>query len=136
MDRIIETADGYDVIVAGRTFGTWRSKREAAGGLAVEQRRASDFGKLSDDELQHMAQHVAYDFLPAARRDACRAELQRRRAEGKARAEDAESERLMAQSDAETQRREAARREDAGSERLMAQSDAETQRYHEWRNRD
>ena len=39
MDRIIETQDGYDVIVNHKRFGTWRSKREAAGGLQVEQRR-------------------------------------------------------------------------------------------------
>ena len=39
MDRIIETQDGYDVIVNHQRFGTWRSKREAAGGLQVEQLR-------------------------------------------------------------------------------------------------
>ena len=42
MDRIIETADGFDVVVNGRTFGTWRSRAEAAGGLAVERRREAD----------------------------------------------------------------------------------------------
>ena len=41
MDRIIETQDGYDVIVDGKTYGTWRSKAEAAAGLHVEQRRAA-----------------------------------------------------------------------------------------------
>ena len=41
MDRIIETQDGYDVIVDGKTYGTWRSKAEASGGLQVEQRRAA-----------------------------------------------------------------------------------------------
>ena len=39
MDRIIETQDGYDVIVNHQRFGTWRSKREAASGLQVEQLR-------------------------------------------------------------------------------------------------
>ena len=41
MDRIIEWQHGFDVIVDGCRFGTWRSKAEAAAGLEVEQRRAA-----------------------------------------------------------------------------------------------
>lgn len=40
MDRIVETEHGYDCIVKGVRYGTWRSKGEARGGLATEQARA------------------------------------------------------------------------------------------------
>ncbi len=42
MDRIIETAEGYNCIVNGRIFGTWRSRAEAVAGMATEQRRATE----------------------------------------------------------------------------------------------
>ena len=44
MDRIIEWQHGFDVMVDGCRFGTWRSKAEAAAGLEVEQRRAAARG--------------------------------------------------------------------------------------------
>ena len=43
-DRIIECQHGFDVMVDGCRFGTWRSKAEAAAGLEVEQRRAAARG--------------------------------------------------------------------------------------------
>ena len=43
-DRIIEWQHGFDVMVDGCRFGTWRSKAEAAAGLEVEQRRAAARG--------------------------------------------------------------------------------------------
>lgn len=39
MDRIVETDTGFDCIVNGERFGTWRSKAEAGAGMAVEQKR-------------------------------------------------------------------------------------------------
>ena len=46
MDRIIETADGFDCIVGGNRFGTWRSRREATAGMATEKRRLRDKAAL------------------------------------------------------------------------------------------
>ena len=40
MNRIIETPAGFDCIVNGQQFGTWRSRAEAHGGMQVEVRRA------------------------------------------------------------------------------------------------
>ena len=40
MNRVIETADGFDCIVDGKQFGTWRSRREASAGMATEIGRA------------------------------------------------------------------------------------------------
>lgn len=42
MDRIVETQHGYDVIVDGTRYGTWRSRGEASAGLVTEQIRAKD----------------------------------------------------------------------------------------------
>ena len=69
MDRIISVQDGFDCIVGNRQFGTWRSRGEAAAGMATEQRRLAE-------------------------------------------------------------------REEAESQRLMAQTDATIREYHEWRMRD
>lgn len=41
MDRIIETDDGFDIVVNSTRHGTWRSKAEARAALEVEQRRAA-----------------------------------------------------------------------------------------------
>jgi hypothetical protein len=40
-DRVVETASGFDCIVAGRQFGTWATRAMARAGMAVEQRRAA-----------------------------------------------------------------------------------------------
>lgn len=42
MDRLIETPDGFDCIVDGQRFGTWRSKGEAQAGLQTEQTRLAN----------------------------------------------------------------------------------------------
>lgn len=39
--RIIETPHGFDTIVNGQTFGTWRSRAEAKAGMQVEEQRAT-----------------------------------------------------------------------------------------------
>ena len=39
MTRIIETPVGFDFVLNGERHGTWRSKAEAKGGLAVEIER-------------------------------------------------------------------------------------------------
>ena len=41
MNRIVETPDGFDCIVNGVQFGTWRSRAEAKAGMATEVQRAS-----------------------------------------------------------------------------------------------
>lgn len=38
-DKVFETRDGWYAVVAGRTFGCWRSRGEAIGGMHVERRR-------------------------------------------------------------------------------------------------
>lgn len=40
MNRIIEHTDGFDCVVDGERFGTWRSRREALAGLQTEMIRA------------------------------------------------------------------------------------------------
>lgn len=40
-DRVIETPDGFDCIVAGRQFGTWRTSARARAAMRVEQKRAA-----------------------------------------------------------------------------------------------
>jgi len=55
MDRVIETMDGFDCIVDGETFGTWRSRREAEAGMKVEQDRVAHRRRLdglTDAEIQ------------------------------------------------------------------------------------
>ena len=39
-DRVVSVPGGFDCIVRGRQFGTWRSRNEAQAGLLTEQRRA------------------------------------------------------------------------------------------------
>lgn len=40
MNRIIETADGFDIEIDGERHGSWRSRAEASAGLFVEEQRA------------------------------------------------------------------------------------------------
>lgn len=54
MDRIVKTADGYDCIVDGRRFGTWRSRAEATAGMVTERRRAAE------REEAESARQIAY----------------------------------------------------------------------------
>jgi hypothetical protein len=39
-NRIVETPDGFDVIIGAKRHGTWRSRGEAKAGMEVELRRA------------------------------------------------------------------------------------------------
>ena len=39
-DKVVSVEGGFDCIVNGRQFGTWRSYAEARLGMKVEQRRA------------------------------------------------------------------------------------------------
>ena len=40
MNSIIETKDGFDCIVSGVQYGTWRSRAEASAGMATEIARS------------------------------------------------------------------------------------------------
>lgn len=53
MDRIVETQDGYDCIVGGVRYGTWRSKGEAAAGMATERTRAD--ARMAAEVAREMA---------------------------------------------------------------------------------
>jgi hypothetical protein len=41
-DRVIETPYGFEIEVAGRRHGTWRSRAEARGALTVQTLREAD----------------------------------------------------------------------------------------------
>ena len=70
-DRIVETAYGYDVIVSGQRFGTWRSKAEAAGGLAVEQRRRAEREEADSARAIACTETKIRDYHEWRNRDAC-----------------------------------------------------------------
>lgn len=42
MDRIVETEGGFDIIVGGRRFGSWRTRREAVNARRAEQQRQQE----------------------------------------------------------------------------------------------
>lgn len=62
MDRVIETPDGFDCIVQGKRFGTWRSRGEARAGMETEQRRAAARPGLTQEQWDE----IVTDFCTVA----------------------------------------------------------------------
>jgi hypothetical protein len=65
MNMIRETPEGFDCIVNGKRFGTWRSHGEAKAGMQTEIERA---GKCESDRLKWLQDQLAGMSLSGSKR--------------------------------------------------------------------
>jgi hypothetical protein len=57
MGTVIETQHGFDCIVGGKRYGTWRSRGEANAGMATEEARLQRKQQKTPD-MDHICRGV------------------------------------------------------------------------------
>ena len=62
MNRVIETQDGFDCIVEGQRFGSWRSRAEAAAGMVTEVARHEVREKAESQRLMAQTDAATQDY--------------------------------------------------------------------------